>query len=304
VIALILHQSSWDCHFFHQLVYTLKPVTLKLYFSVIEINEKVFSGWRCFYMNKRDYPILEYDEERQAILEPGELVGAMDVPEACVICFFAEVIDTIVEERAAKVIAHSVSEIGRHPVYEIEFEGKRLAFIHPGIGAPLAAALLEEMIARGCQKFVACGGCGVLDKEIAVGHLLVPVSAIRDEGTSYHYLPPAREVEMDPKARAAIESVLTRHRLDYLRTKTWTTDAIYRETPKKVAAYLKEGCLAVEMEAAAFFAVAQFRGVAFGQILYGGDAVIPGAWDGRTWTSRRAIRQNLFWLAAEAVFEM
>lgn len=255
-------------------------------------------------MDRKEFPILEFDEERQAIIEPGSLIKPMDVPEECVICFFADVIDTLVEQHSAKVIAHSVSEIGQHPVYEIDFDGRRLVFFHPGIGAPLAGALLEEMIARGCRKFVACGGCGVLDKEIAVGHLLVPVSAIRDEGTSYHYLPPSREVAMDPGGLASIESVLNCHGTDYIRTKTWTTDAIYRETPEKVAAYLDEGCLAVEMEAAAFFAVAQFRGVAFGQILYGGDAVIPDAWDGRTWNSRREIRRNLFWLAAEAVFAM
>ena len=253
-------------------------------------------------MKRQPFPILEFDGEQEAILEPGSLIQPMDIPEECVICFFADVIDTLVEAHSAKVIAHSVSEIGQHPVYEMDFEGRRLAFFHPGIGAPLAAALLEEMIARGCRKFMACGGCGVLDREIAVGHLLVPVSAIRDEGTSYHYLPPSREVEMDPRALSAIESVLNRHGTEYLRTKTWTTDAIYRETPEKVQAYLAEGCLTVEMEAAAFFAVAHFRGVTFGQILYGGDAVIPGAWDGRTWTTRNEIRRNLFWLAAEAVF--
>jgi len=144
----------------------------------------------------------------------------------------------------------------------------------------------------------------VLDKTIAVGHLLVPVAAIRDEGTSYHYLPPSREVAQNPRALAAIETIMQRHNLDYVLTKTWTTDAIYRETPEKVNRYLTEGCLAVEMEAAAFFAVAEFRGVDFGQILYGGDAVIPGEWDGRTWTSRSDIRRNLFWLAAEAAFAL
>ena len=255
-------------------------------------------------MKRQEFPILEFDAEQEAILEPGSLIQPMDVPEVCVICFFADVIDYLVEAHSAKVIAHSVSEIGQHPVYEMDFEGRRLAFFHPGIGAPLAAGLLEEMIARGCRKFMACGGCGVLDREIAVGHLLVPVSAIRDEGTSYHYLPPAREVEMDTRALLAIKTVLDRHGTEYLLTKTWTTDAIYRETPEKVQTYLEEGCLAVEMEAAAFFAVAQFRGVAFGQILYGGDAVIPGAWDGRTWTSRKEIRRNLFWLAAEVAFAM
>ncbi len=257
-----------------------------------------------FIMKQPDFPILGFDGEREAILEPGNLISAADVPEHCVICFFAEVIDWLVETHDARIVAKSKSEIGEHPLYEIEFKGSRLAFFHPGIGAPLATALLEETIARGCRKFIACGGCGVLDKEIAVGHLLLPVAAIRDEGTSYHYLPPSREVMADPKGLAAIETVLARHQIDYLRTKTWTTDAIYRETPAKASAYRAEGCLGVEMEAAAFFAVAQFRNVDFGQILYGGDAVIPNAWDGRTWDSRSDIRQNLFWLAAEAVFEL
>jgi len=255
-------------------------------------------------MKKEAYPILEFDPTPEAIIEPGKLIKPLDIPEHCVICFFAEVIAWMVEHREARVVATAKSEIGEHPIFEIEYEGKRLAFFHPGVGAPLAIGLLEEVIAMGCRKFIACGGCGVLDKEIAVGNLLLPIAAIRDEGTSYHYLPPSREVQMDAHALAAIETVLKRHGIEYLHTKTWTTDAIYRETPHKTAAYLAEGCLAVEMEAAAFFAVAKFRGVSFGQILYGGDAVDPGGWDGRTWDSRADIRRNLFWLAAEAVFEL
>ena len=255
-------------------------------------------------MKPKKYPILEYDPAEKAILEPANLITPMDVPEHCVICFFADVVQGLVENHHAVLLANSVSEIGRHPLYEIAYQGRRLAFFHPGIGAPLAVGLMEEAIARGIRKFIACGGCGVLDKDIAVGHLLLPVSALRDEGTSYHYLPPSREVAMAPGAVAAIETVLQRHGTEYLKTKTWTTDAIYRETPEKTAAYLAEGCLAVEMETAAFIALAKFRGVDFGQILYGGDAVIPDAWDGRTWTSREEIRRQLFWLAAEAAFEL
>lgn len=255
-------------------------------------------------MEKNTYPILEFDGNKEAILEPSNLVEPMDVPEHCLVCFFADVIEDLQKEHDVKVIAKSVSEIGHHPIYEISIKGQRLAFFHPGIGAPLAGALLEEMIARGCRKFIACGGCGVLDKEIAVGHFMVPTAAIRDEGTSYHYLPPSREVSPTQNALSAIEAVLKDHGTEYLLTKTWTTDAIYRETRARAKAYLGEGCLAVEMEAAAFFAIARFRGVEFGQILYGGDAVIPEAWDGRTWTSRAEIRKNLFWLAAEAVFRI
>ena len=255
-------------------------------------------------MEVHNLPILEFDDAREAILEPARVVEPMDVPEHCVICFFAEVIESLVADYEVKVLAHSISQIGKHPLYEIEYQGRRLAFFHPGIGAPLGIGLLEENIARGCRKFMVCGGCGVLDQSIAVGHLLIPEVALRDEGASYHYLPPAREVAMNPVALAAIETVLQRHGLDYLRTKTWTTDAIYRETREKSAAYLAEGCLAVEMEAAAFFAVAQFREVLLGQILYGGDAVLQEAWDGRRWSSREGIRKNLFWLAAEAALEL
>ena len=255
-------------------------------------------------MKNKAFPILEFDDEHPAVLEPTAVVKPMDVPQHCVICFFSEVIDWVASEKKVEVIARSKSEIGYHPLYECDYGGKRLAFFHPGIGGPLAAGLLEEMIARGCQKFVACGGCGVLDKEIAVGHLLLPATAIRDEGTSYHYLPPSREVAMKPRVLGVIQTVLDQHGIEYLVTKTWTTDAIYRETHAKVQAYREQGALAVEMEAASFFAVAQFRQVEFGQILYGGDAVIPGGWDGRKWDSRAEIRRNLFWLAAEAVMSL
>ena len=251
-----------------------------------------------------DYPILEFDPEPEAILEPGHLFPAMDVPEHCVVCFFADVIDMLVRSGQAHQIAASRSEIGNHPLYQLEFNEQRLAFFHPGVGAPLAAGLLEEMIPRGCRKFIACGGCGVLDPQIAVGHLIVPVAAVRDEGTSYHYLPPGREVSPSPKGVAAIQKVLDKYQVEYLLSKTWTTDGLYRETPKRSAQRKSQGCLAVEMEAAAFFAVAQFRGIDFAQILYGGDAVIPGAWDGRGWDKRNSIRERLFWLAAEACLEL
>jgi uridine phosphorylase len=88
-------------------------------------------------------------------------------------------------------------EDGPHPIYEIVYRGHRLAFFHPGIGAPLAAALLEEVIGFGCRKFIACGGCGVLQPDLAVGHLILVSGAVRDEGVSYHYLPPALMPDID-----------------------------------------------------------------------------------------------------------
>lgn len=193
-----------------------------------------------------------------------------------------------------------VSEIGEHPLYEIDYLGQRLAVYHPGIGGPLAAGLMEEVIAAGCTTFIACGGCGVLDSSIPMGGILVPTSAVRDEGTSYHYLPPTREVNVSPAAVHSIEAVLNLRGVEYVLAKTWTTDAIYRETPDKIRRRKSEGCLCVEMETASFAAVAQFRGVQFGQLLYGGDDVGGEVWDGREWTGHLSGREKLFWLAAEA----
>jgi purine-nucleoside phosphorylase len=103
---------------------------------------------------------------------------------------------------------------------------------------------------------------------------------------------------------AAIEQVLKRRGVPYLIGKTWTTDAPYRETATQVQLRKSEGCIAVDMEAAAFFAVAQFRHVVLAQMLYGGDDVSGGEWDSRGWHSRAEVRENLFWLAADACLRL
>ncbi|MGC9467887.1 MAG: nucleoside phosphorylase [Anaerolineae bacterium] len=253
---------------------------------------------------RQKYPILEYDPTRRAVVEPSEQIEPAGIPETCLICFFQEVLMNLANQGRLEQITSSKSEIGEHPFYGLAFQDQELTVFHPGIGAPLGVGLLEEAIAKGCRKFIACGGAGVLKREITAGHLVVPISAVRDEGTSYHYLPPSREVQPSKEAIEVIERVLERHHVPYVAGKTWTTDAFYRETPDKVALRREEGCLTVEMEAAAFFAVAQFRGVTFGQILYGGDDVSGDTWDTRYWNELSSDREKLFWLAAEACLEL
>jgi len=252
------------------------------------------------------YPILEYDPEHTAIIEPSHICRPLDgMPEHCVLCFFHNVIKQLVEEGRAVEISSNPTEQGPRRFYALDCGlGRPVTLLHPGIGAAIAAASLEIAIARGGRKFVACGGAGVLDRSIAVGHLVVPTSAVRDEGTSYHYLPPEREVAPAPEAVQAIERVLQRRNVDYLLAKTWTTDAIFRETRAKADQRRAEGCMTVEMEAAAFFAVARFRGVPLGQILYGGDNLDGEEWDRRGWMERDSIREQLVYLAAEACLEI
>jgi len=250
------------------------------------------------------YPILEFDPYPTAFIEPEHIAGAKNAPEHCVICFFREVVEKVASEHHARLLTDHRWEDGPHPLYEIEYSGERLAFFQPGVGAPLAAGLLEEVIASGCRKFIALGGCGILEKDMEVGKLIVVNSALRDEGVSYHYLPPSREIQAQSEALLSIERVFKRNSIPYVQGKTWTTDAPYRETRARIAARRAEGCIAVEMEAAALMAVTQFRGVPFGQILYAGDDLSGDNWDNRSWQSRRDVREGLFWLGAEACLEL
>lgn len=250
------------------------------------------------------YLILEYDTSSEAKVEPSRLIKPRDVPEHCVISFFREVNEKIIAEKPAKVVVPNRWEDGKHPIYEIAHNGRRLAFFHPGVGAPIAAGLLEEAIAFGCRKFVMVGGAGALIKELTVGKLILVESALRGEGLSYHYIPPGREIKAQPDVVAALRATLEVRGIPFVSGKTWTTDAPYRETQSMIDACRAEGCLTVEMEAASLMAVAQFRRVQLGQILYAGDDLSGENWDKRGWQSRREVRESLFWLAADACLVM
>lgn len=246
-----------------------------------------------------DYPLLEHEFTSPAKTEPSRVIQPRDVPEVCVISFFREVIEKVVEEKQAKVAVPNRWEDGPHPIYEIDHHGKRVAFYHPGVGSALSAGLLEEAIAFGCKKFIVVGGAGVLIKSLQVGKLVLVSAALRDEGTSFHYLPPSREVAANPDVLQKMEEQFLQKGLPYLKAKTWTTDAPYRETQEMVDRRSAEGCVTVEMESAALMAVAQYRKVALGQILYAGDDLSGAEWDQRGWQSRKEIRENLFWLAVD-----
>ena len=251
-----------------------------------------------------DAPILDFDPTRDAVLEPHLAIDSFDLPERVVLCFFRDAIAAFVEGLGGREIGRLGSELGRHPVFEVELEGRRVGIAQAGVGAPLAAAWLDELISLGGRAFVAAGGAGVLVPGLVTGHVIVPTAAIRDEGTSYHYLPASREVNPTDDALEAILATLEARGVPYVTGKTWTTDGIYRETREKVRRRVAEGCLTVEMEAAAFFAVARFRGASFGQVLYAGDDLSGPAWDGRGWPHHATGRDLLLGLATEAVLRI
>src|SRR5262249_48787239 len=130
-------------------------------------------------------PILEFDPDVRAVIEPHMIRSRLDVPAGAVLCFFSDVLDKVCVEGGAPVLTRLQSAHAVHPVYRVEWEGRPVAVFHPGVGAPIASMFLEEIIQTGCRNFVAVGGGGGLVPELTVGHVVVPTSAVRDEGTSY-----------------------------------------------------------------------------------------------------------------------
>jgi uridine phosphorylase len=251
-----------------------------------------------------EIPLLDGDFESAGILEPTEIHSVRDLPDAAVLCFFPEVVRQVAERPDAKQVATLRSEIGPNPVWEIEHGGHRLAVFQPGVGAPLTAAFTEEVIAFGVRRMIACGAAGALVPELALGHAIIVDSAVRDEGTSYHYQPAARVIEADPHATATLLKTLTQQEVAHHVGRTWTTDAIYRETRDKARQRVQEGCVVVDMEASAWFAVARYRDVTLGQLLLAGDSLAGETWDHRGWTTAHSAREKLFWLAADAAIAL
>ena len=109
----------------------------------------------------------------------------------------------------------------------------------------------------GAKKFVLFDSCEVLDDDNVKNKLIIPIFAIRDEGTSYHYIAPSPEIEANPHSVKILESVLSNCGYPYIKGKTWTSDAIYRETLPLIQECKQEGCIAVEMECASMLSVAK-----------------------------------------------
>jgi uridine phosphorylase len=148
-----------------------------------------------------------------------------------------------------------------------------------GIGAPVVTILLEEFVAFGVRRFVSIGTAGALARELRIGDIVVCDRAIRDEGVSHHYLPPAKYALASPTLTDRLEHALRDQGVTTVRGTSWTIDTPYRETVAEARHYQEEGVLAVEMEAAALFAVAQYRGVDLASAITISDSLADLVWD-------------------------
>lgn len=148
-----------------------------------------------------------------------------------------------------------------------------------GIGAPVAAVLLEELVASGVRRVISIGTAGTLQPACRVGDILVADRAIRDEGVSHHYLAPATYSFPSKELTAQLKAELERSDLTYVEGTTWTIDTPYRETVAEARHYQANGVLSVEMEAAALFAVGAYRQIDVAAAFVVSDSLADLVWD-------------------------
>ncbi len=171
---------------------------------------------------------------------------------------------------------------GRFDIYKAKYKNIELLLFMSIVGAPTCVALLEELHALGVQKFIIFGTCGVLDKEIEDLSIIIPNSAVREEGVSYHYKEDTDEIDVNLKYKNEFIEILKEKDLDYRVGKVWTTDAFYRETPKKVQMMKEKGCIAVDMECSAIAAFTEFRKVDVFHFFYSADNLDSKNWERRS----------------------
>ena len=242
-----------------------------------------------------------FDPERRSSINLEDVYEKSEKTlRVCIINFSYKIMDALAEDGLLEDFApDSIKSVACiYPIYRIK--GTDIGIVKTTVGAPMAAGLIEEIAYMfSCQKFVMFGSCGSLDKSITEGRLIVPTAAYRDEGMSYHYLPPDEDYVPLPHADTVL-SILSSLGVDCAVGKTWTTDAFYRETVRNRERRRSEGCIAVEMEVAACQAVATYRGVDFYCFLYRADNLDAVKWE-RGFLSNLSLDQRLenFFIALE-----
>lgn len=228
--------------------------------------------------------INSFDDKTEAIVNPGQACQKTgDFPKTVIVVFKERLIGYMQEEYGMKIIG-SIDAGTYIPVYKLKYKEKEFAVTRTLIGGATTAGIIEELIAMGAENILIYGTCGTLDKNILKGHFVIPTAAYRDEGVSYHYIKESDFVEVSTANKLA--KIFDKYEIPYIQGKTWTTDAIYRETRGNMEKRKKDGCIVVDMECASVMAVGIFRKVPIYQFLYGDDTLDAEKWD------RRKIEDN------------
>ena len=218
-----------------------------------------------------------YDESEEIVKAEIYTEGQKRLPEIAVVFFKQELIEELKQNK--EIEEYSETEVcgEKIKIYKTEVEGKEVILYRTLMGGPVTSMMMEEIHSRGVNKFIFFGSCGELTSDLKKGAFIIPTQAYRDEGTSYHYMPASDFITIDTSKE--LMTIFDKNNIQYELTKTWTTDALYKETKNKLMDRVSKGCKVVDMECASIMAVAQSRGYKAYQFLYTEDTLTGDWWD-------------------------
>lgn len=165
-------------------------------------------------IHKHEIPILEFDDNPQAVIMPTHEDLGLDLPARCVYGFLEEEVERYAISVGAEKVGEFVSATKTYPVYVMNYNGKEICLAQAPVGSAAAAQFMDWLIGYGVKQIISTGTCGVL-VDIPENVFLIPTRALRDEGASYHYVAPSRYIDMNKQALEAIEKTLKQKKIPY-----------------------------------------------------------------------------------------
>lgn len=218
-----------------------------------------------------------YDESRP-LISPESFYQQGNIADICIVTFSHKVLEDVLKKYDCKKEVCAGTANGKIQVYSlIEGERKILFYMSP-IGAACAGCIIDEVsYMTGAKKFIVFGSCGSLDNDLTSGKFIIPTESYRDEGFSYHYQKASDFIEITNSQRLA--QFFEKLSIPYVCGKSWTTDAIYRETVVNVAKRKADGCISVEMESAGLQALCTFKKLELYTFFFASDLVDGEVWE-------------------------
>lgn len=229
---------------------------------------------------RSDLPILNHPLARASAFTALNLIEdvrrarnapAGPVPPACILDFDGDLTDWLVGQHLA--VPCPAWACFHTTMFAIDLEGLACGIIARTIGGSFTVLIAEQLLAAGAKLIIGLTSAGRVSPDLPLPCLVVITAAIRDEGTSYHYLPPGREVACPTPVAPLLARELASTGWTVRSGTVWTTDAPYRETAEQLRHWAAEGVLAVEMQAASLFAFGAARHAAVASVAMVSNAV-------------------------------
>jgi len=218
-----------------------------------------------------------YDESRP-LIGPENFYKKGNIADICIVTFSHKVLEDVLKKYDCEKEVYADNVNGGIQVYSLMTGTNKILFYMSPIGSACAGCVMDEVnYLTGATKFIVFGSCGSLDNALTSGKFIVPTESYRDEGFSYHYQKASDYIEITNSKK--LSELFERLSIPYVCGRSWTTDAIYRETEKNVAKRKADGCICVEMESAGLQAVCTYKGLDLYTFFFISDLVDGEVWE-------------------------